>query len=870
MANPILRNGLFINPIALPTPIIPNGLLDISPPLQSKLEGFESTDFGNDCGYGYNYDIYTGFCVPDTSIIYRGGGTDDGLIGPPPISTSTTTILNPTPITILVNNSTAVTDEGIAQVAAAVNQGITQAAGNADKIVQATTEKIQSSIAEETDAITGAIGNASTNLGNEVTITTAALAASTAATVGTIGGSISSLVNDVKTSITPILTSISGFIHDVNVEVQQINDTLLSPIISLYNSTIGTISNLTNAIEQDLHEGLGGLLKVPGQLADQLGSFDASLQRTVEQLGTLNKETITSSIDYLGDKFPAPFSAAMNTALSGKSVANSLSTTFNDQVALSSESLSQVSVQAISGLGKLLRDMLRITSDSFKESLDGIHKNWLDVGSVFTPLLDGALSLLTTLTAIAALAGPLIEAAEEEAHKLIPITKLDPATIIEALKSGFLQTQTALDELRTHGFDATRSQVLIDMSVFLADTNIALEWWYRGIIADDDLIANLIAHGFKTEDITAYKEGSINLPSLGDIIRWMNFGIITVEQFTVNARILRYDDAQITAILATYQERETPQTLSQLDGLLNNSNAGFLNATFNQEVPSAISIAGTRAGMHPDLIRYIWLSHWQIPQVETFIQAHFRGLRTQTELEQRMSIANIPRELWDDIIKTSQSLIPYRSIPSFVANGFMSPQRAQQELASHGFDLEHQEILMKSFKPPVDTTNSTAVQQIVTLSIANAKLLWEDGSITDDQYSQILQAHKYTPATAALQIKVDSVSRHIKAQKSELTDLASQVESGVMSSDDAVTKLQQDGFTTSQISKFVLSIAKFTKLNAKIPSIPELTKFLKAQLIDITQYTQALTDLGWQEPWLTAYLGLVSDTSASGTTATQA
>lgn len=858
MATQPMLKGLFDRPIN--TTRLGGNYLGSTPP------GCIATDENGTCidydlcGPGYAMDI-DGFCKP-----IFGGPTYSG--GPPPgtypptspsqTTTTTTTTGGPAYVTVDVNNSVNLTEQVVQPIADAINSAINANTQIINDQRAALEKAINSEIQESTDQITNGIRAASTNLGDEVKITSTALAASTAATVGTVAASINSEIDAVKNTITPILSSITGFIDKVNAEVQKINDTFVEPLLNLYNSTIGTIATLTAAIETDLKQGITGLLQLPLQLATQLASFDATLDRTVQQLGAVNKQTVTESIDYLGQKFPEPFSKALSQSLTGKSVGNSLSTTFADKVTLSSESLSQVSAEAIAGLGHLLKELLSITSETFKGSLNDMHANWGSVESMFIGLLDGGLSLLTTLTAMGALAGPLIEAAEEEAHTLIPITKLDPATVIEALRRGFIETDAALKELRTRGIDATRSQVLIDMSVFLADANQALDWWYRGIINDTDIIENLSAHGFKAIDIAALKEGSTNLPALSDLIRWMDFGIITVDQFRENAKAARYTQAAIEATLSTYQERETPQTLSTLDGLLSVTDAGWLNTVIHSPVPESIQTAARRAGMHPDLLRYVWLGHYQIPEINQFIQAYFRGLRTLTEVHQRMQVANIPQELWDDIIQVNHSLIPYRSIPSFVNNGFMTSEQADKELAAHGFDLAHRQIILKAVKPKVDPVNPTVVAAVHTLSQQNARTLWSEGAITDEQYTQVLIAHGYDTATAALQLKSDRVTEHIKEQKQEVADLTNQVLAGIVPLDVATIQLNTDGFTTSQISKFQLNIVKQQKVNTKIPSLPELNKFLKAQLITLDDYTNALIQSGWQDPWLTAFLGLVS------------
>lgn len=853
--------GLFAAPTSLP--IDQNHPL-VKQVINSLSSGYQLPGFTGDeifCPPGYIPNAFGGCDRDPFDTSLTGGGLlsspDDGGSN----SGGTTLYDNSgNPITINITNNNKVLNDGIDKITDAVLKGITDAQNQTDDLVKRIRDNIEHAIAEEADGITQGINNASDNLATSIKVTSAATAATTAATAATVTKSITDQIDAVKNTITPLLSSITSFIDKVNAEVQKVNDTLISPIVNLYNTTVGEISTLTKAIETDLKEGISGLLKLPGQVADQIGSFDATLNRTVQQMGTINKETVTSSIDYLNAKFPEPFSAALSQALTGKTLANSLTTTFTDKQKLSSESLRQVSAEAISGLGTLLGELLSITGSTFESSLNNLHANWSSVESVFTGLLDGALSLLTTLTSIGVLASPLISAAEQEANKLVPVTKLDPGTVIGALRRGFIDTVQAISELRTKGYDETRAQVLIDMSVFLADSNQALDWWYRGIINDEDLIANLRQHGFEPEDITALKQGSIRLPGLAELTRWLNFGILTQEQFIANCKAIRYDDAQIQAILQTYRERETPQTLSALSGILNNSSAGFINNTLSQPVPDAVRIAGERAGYHPDLIQYIWLAHWQLPSVEAFTEMYFRGFRTRTELEQRMAMANIPKELWEDMIEIKRPLLPLRMIPSAYSKGLITLPQAETELRSHGHNELHIQMILQAYAPKTVTAPAGSTDALHALSLGNAKTLWNEGAITDEQYVAVLVAHGYSADVAALQLKGDQVAKHIKDQKQELNDLTEEVLAGAMDGDTAIQQLNTHGFTDAQISAFVNNINRKLRVNTKTPSIAELNKFLKAQIIDINTYAQGIQALGWQEPWLTYWVQLAGGT----------
>lgn len=811
------------------------------------VSGFTSAN--GPCAGTTSYQTIGGSCVPKNPIKSNPGGGTGG-----PGGTGGTGGTGP--INVTVNDINTVTQQTIQNIQDAITSALNGDTDSLGQLINASQKTVVGEIQEDSDAIKSGIDAASTNLGNEVTITTSAIGAAAAATGAAVATGANTLLSSVKDAISSAIGSVTSVIDSINSEVQAINDTLIQPIITFYNTTVGTIAALTTAIEQDLKDGITGLLQLPGQLAAQLASEDALLNRTVEQLGSNNLQNITSGIDYEGQVLPDKYSASFQAGLAGKPDAATLLTTFSQTVGLSSESLSSVSAEAIAGLGTLLDKLLGSISSTFSSGLTKSSSTWQEAKSLFVGLLDGVLTLITTVTAMGALASPLIDAAQQQARTAVPTAKLDPATVIEAMKRQFISTENGLTELATYGFDSTRTQVLQDLGVFLADVNQALDWWYRGIISDDDFAANMNDHGIEPADQTAIKEGSIRLPDMQSLLRWLNFGIITQDQFTGYLQMLRLDAPQISAILSSYQERETPQTLSQLDGLLNVSGAGWLSSVFSSQIPDSVSTAGQRAGIHPDLVRYIWLSHYNIPDVQMFVNAYFRGIRTLTELQQRMQAANIPQELWGDIIATNQALIPYRSIPTYVKAGLMTLEQAQTELAAHGFDLAHQQIILASLKPPASTTNQAATAAVKTLSQANAKELWSIGAITDAQYETILEAHGYTAQNAQLQVQADQVTEHIKQQKQTLADLTAEVEAGVTTIDAATTLLNQQGFTPAQISAFTLKVNKAMKVNTKIPSIAEMLKFIKDGLITVDQFTSAITSLGWQDPWLTAYITL--------------
>lgn len=760
------------------------------------------------------------------------------------------------PITVVVNNAFSISQAAVAAITGSIQDAISNSAATTAKMV---------------NGLFGGIGDFFKNLAGTLLDGLKSVLSNIGGVLQQIFNNIGSILKDVfsklASDIFGILKQIGEFIynavkdipdilHSISTQIQKINDTLITPIVTFYNSTVRTIATLTVAIENDLHEGLQGILKIPGDIAQGLTSLDATLQRTVEQLGIKNKEVSVSTVDYEGTKLPPLYASAGLAAYGGSPAKDKIASTFGETDHLNTESLQEISGQAISALGSLLEDILNMTGGMTKDAFNKLHADWTSIGSVFVALLDGLLSIVVTAASATALAEPLVEAAVEEAHKRVPITKLDIGTVQQAYQRQFLDEKTTDEELRTKGIDATRSQVLKDLTKYLADIGQAVDWWFRGLIPDDDLANNLKQHGVIDRDIELLKTGAQQLAPQNFIERWLNFGIITQDQATALLKQLRWTDAMIQGWTETRLQRISTQSRSQLDGRLNAAEAGWLNNTFLTPTPQSVVDAAQREGLHPDDARLIWQNHWTLPSYLSIIQSYFRGMRTYTEVGYMMQAQNVPHELWDELIQIMRPLIPFRSIPSFVKAGIMTEAQGRTELEQHGFDPLRADIIMRYATISKQPTAATAAQQIHALSIQNARQLFDDGVLAESDYVTILQAHGYSLELAQAQANVDQIAAHAKQRKQEMADLEAQVIAGTLQPNDALTQLSTDGFTAAEIARFSNTVNRALVKNIKQPSYSDLKTFFKAKLIDLQTFKDAMVNLGWQDPWLTAFLGL--------------
>ena len=811
------------------------------------------------CPSGY-YDGGDGWCYPISEPLQP--------IPPPTPPPSGVTTTSTQPVQVTVQNTINLAN-GVSQTLA---DNITGAISGVGRAVATATQTVLQKIADALKTIGAQIWDAIKNGISGIVSIIQQVASNVfdavKSVVSAIASQVGTILADVKDAIVTAVKAVEPLVTAVAQQVQQINDTLIKPIATFINTTVKTIADLTTAIERDLHSGLQGILDIPNQIANGLTTIDATMQRTVQQLGAANLGVAKSSIDYEGEQLPPKYSAATAAMLSGKVLSDAITTTFTDKVGLSTESIQQVSQEAIAAIGPLLKDVVNTVWQIAKSPFDQQHADWNAVENVFIGLLDGLLSILVIATTIGSLVEPLIETAKEEANAAVPTTKLDVGTIIQARLRGFIDDATSSVELSKLGFDATRQQVLKDLSVFLADPQSALDWWYRGLIQESDLNANLKDHGVTDKDVIAIKSGSIRLPGIDEVARWRNFGLIDDTGVTTILHTLRWDDAQISSWLQTYQTRETAAGRATIDGRLNAFGKGWLNTTAMLATPDDVNNAGAREGLHPETTRLAWLAHWNLPPIQSIIQSYFRGMRTYTEVQFHMEALNIPSELWDELIQINRPLIPFRSIPTYVSKGYMSENDAQTELAAHGFDTHHINIILQALKPTSSVSQSASAQAVKTLSIANARELYDLGSITSQQYEDILVQHGYSTTLAQAQAQADILAFHTKQRKQTLTQLKAEVETGVTTLDDAVSQLNGLGFSQAEISVFQAQVLKSLKVNQKHPSISEMKAFIKAGYMTTDQFKTELIAQGWTDPWLTMWVELETPPPAQPTSTT--
>jgi len=787
-------------------------------------------------------------------------------------------------VQVIVNNYEQIANDVLNQIAQAVKKGLTDGMNAVSDVAQTLFGKIGDILKQIGQTLWDTLKQVASAIASQLGSLLSGIAGALKSAAQTIFEGIKAAMGDIRDTLRAVIDKVAPILDSIAKQVQTINDTLIKPIATFINTTVKTIADLTTAIERDLHDGLSGILKIPGDIAQGLGSLDASLQRTVQELGTVNKATVDSVLTTTDGKNLAAHLQSVGDAITQGTGFHQIASTFTPKpIALTDENFNQISRQLSNSVTPLIKEIMSsmftemstwMTSyeDTFKAPAPtpGIVGAAESVGAdLLNKAVDLIKSFITAFLSAAigfAVAGAelevAIEYAGERARKAVPITKLDPDLAVQAWQRGFITDEALNDELLSKGLDSTRQSVYKDMSVFLAPQDQALDWWYRGVINDDDLADNFKRHGILTRDIDAFKEGSQQLIQPADAILAWKRGIITEDQLQDVLKRNRFTDNDSVLVKAlSVRPRGTLETIADATHILAGQETDIFSF-LNTQAPQSIMDAGTAEGLDNSVTNFLWRNHWSVPGIQTWVTLYFRGLRTKTELQAALDYHAVPREMQDDVIEVFRPLIPFRSIPNYVRAGLLSESQGRDALAGHGFDIGTINTIMKAAQQGSTKKASTAAASIATLSIANAKTLFEDGAIDQSQYEQVLEAHGYTAELAQAQAQVDIISLHARQRRQELADYSNQVQAGVTSMDDAIAALSKYGFTTAEIQSWQAKVLKSQKSAQKHPSLSELDKFWKASLITIEQYKAELEAQGWTDPWLSAFVALVTPSAA--------
>lgn len=778
---------------------------------------------------------------------------------PPPESIDTTAQFTQGPssgVTVVVNNAIRTVNNIGDQIGSIISQGIQDGADIATQTAK-----------DSAVAVTQAVGGLANNILNAVQsgiqgiwdwLKKAAdfIATNASAIIEFLGKHLADIGHAIANDLVPIITKIGSLVDTVATQIQKINDNLIQPITNVIVGSMNTITALTKAIEGDLHDGLKGLLQIPTDVAGAMTTLDATMQRTIEQLGAHNRENVDVVVNSGFHKEVGTHLDLLNGILTGAVPGSPVKTTFADRVTLPEPGASDISAEVMQAAWNGIKEMVAQIMKGGKHAIDDLSKGIPNLGSFGFDVVQLPLTLAVVVLTTLAELKPILEWMEEDAAGKAGLAKLSPGDALNAWVRGFISNENLSEELKVNGWDAERIKVMTDLQVFLLDTTTALDMFHRGFISEADLRANMVAKAVSTADQDAIILASWKIFGVDTALRSWRYGEIDDSALMAVLKINRYTDDEIAAFMDTaLRPEQTADYISktQRDGVI--SSHLVIDSTFEEPPPPFIAAAKVE-GVSPDVARTAWRASFQFPQLQQWLSLYFRGVRTHGELMSAMEYYRVPQNLRDDYIQANRALLPFRTIPGMLAAGTISETYAKQQLQAHGYDLTQTEALLAYSKTKAVAKPVAVADDLHALSVAIARSFWEDGAITDQQYTENLLAHGYSPTAASLTVETERLHALAKQHRQLGQDIVNEAMAGLISDDQALQQMAQNNFTAAEMAKLSKQLRSFRRAQSKLPSEDKLLAMTKAGVIDPPTYQQALGALGYASNWIQALVEL--------------
>lgn len=661
---------------------------------------------------------------------------------------------------------------------------------------------------------------------------------------GIIGG-IGDAISSVSDTLGSLVSNVSSVFHNITQTVQDINENLIKPITGPITSILENYKALQGELTRDLHDGVGGLLRIPQDIGNALTSIDATMARTVSMLGAANQTVIHEELGPgvgAGTKEGVDHTrAAIGASLDG------YTTDERDHA------------------------IKHIREDPSIEALDGLAEKILGIlkgeygytGKVIGVVID----VLMMIPHLLLFQEPKSRHYHHLGNAKWPTETLDAATALVAWRRGIIGEEDADKELASAGFNPDRILALKAINRQLPPEESLLSWAEKGFIPRDSLFAALAAHGWREDDAARMVDGHKRLPDVGTAIRWKRRGFIGQEELNelLLANGLRFADT-LRYIEDDAKQPGAGDVIAYMDrkpAIAANVAPESLNRMPEQAVLDELAALGIRERE----AALLWVNHFQLLDPASAAQAWFRGYISLSQRNALYHAAGLVSEQWDNFTDLQRPLFTVRNVPTLLVAGIITPAQAMDILRHVGYtDIDADRMVRYAVgkKKPDATPQADALHGLTSGTVTS---LYDAGALDREQASALLIEMGFSEEAAQLSLTLRDVNNQAAERAAESALVIAQARSGHYTFEQAQTQLMQLGLSTREIAQALGTLERSLTARTKLPSEAQLVAMFKHGILSRVALADTLGLLGYSDSWSELLIQLSEKpTNASATT----
>jgi len=446
-------------------------------------------------------------------------------------------------------------------------------------------------------------------------------------------------------------------------------------------------------------------------------------------------------------------------------------------------------------------------------------------------LILGALAGMA-LNPLSAAFEPFSQDVANRAWAFHPVKNIDPLTLVELRMRGEISAKEYTEKMKEHGYDEQKSELYFQAAKKLLDARELVIAKWRGYLAPTDFYKEMEKLGYDTDKANMIEAVAKFYPSVEDFIRF------AVRDVFNDERVKKYE-----------LDKEYPQQIEQY---------------------------AKKAGVDPDILKWYWRAHWELPGVTEVLRMvnmlqpavldtklpdgttygdKYRDfgldpskIKTDySDLDEYLAMADIS-PFWRDRIKALTfpplTRVDLRRIYEL---GLISDDELRARLLELGYSLKDAERLMQFYKMMKHKEGRDLTRSMIVKG-------YLDKLLTKDMAIEYLQNLGYDKDEAEFIIQLAETEQAHKEIKDQIKLYEELYIRGAITEDEFKQKLQDLNISLTKM-EYELEKAKMKKQKAvKLPSKEDMIKWLKLGIIDEDTFRNLMSQRGYSDQFIDYYV----------------
>lgn len=408
--------------------------------------------------------------------------------------------------------------------------------------------------------------------------------------------------------------------------------------------------------------------------------------------------------------------------------------------------------------------------------------------------------------AFEALQNPKLQHLVQEANWAEPWQLLGVADILKGYHRGSLTGAEAYGEVRRHGFDAKRYEIMHNIYLQRPDLVILLECLRRGLTTPDKARETLIGEGMDPQWIDTLLALETRLPTQQEVLQWMIRDVFSPQV----RQTLRLDD----------------------------------------DYPDTITPFFRQLGLTEEHARNSWAAHWQLPSVTLSFQMLHRELITEEQLEQILIAADVLPSLRESIKDAAYRPLTRVDARRMHDMGVLSREELLKAYKDLGYNSTNASMLVEWTELyNQDVEESADALETKELSRSQLLRLYAKGLLSRTDTLSGLSRIGYSTLGSEILVLSSDMDRMEEEHARTVEIILRKYRTDQIGYQEAVASLAATGLEGDALELEVLKLGEQEQNALEEPSSGQLNRMLRQGLISPQRYLALLQKQGYSMEW---------------------